>query len=163
MHPPTRLQVGQGTPIGEQRGGESEPPNPVSSSVVFNTSPRPRKSESASAQVGQGGLWCFSQHAAVGWGNVCCLFAACRELVLGALPHLLQLDTQPLHGCGDPAPDEKQEEKHCSSSEDSDDESFSEPSAPFTTGKGSQTEAAHAACLGGLSVPRGDTSSKELR
>lgn len=148
MHPPTRLQVGRGTPIGEQRGGESEPPNPVSSSVVFNTSPRPRKSESASAQVGQGGLWCFSQHAAVGWGNVCCSFAACRELVLGALPHLLQLDAQPLHSCVDPAPDEKQEEKHCSSSEDSDDESFSEPSAPFTTGKGSQTEAAHAACLG---------------
>lgn len=55
--------------------------------------------------------------------------------MLGALPHLLQLDAQPLHSCVDPAPDEKQEEKHCSSSEDSDDESFSEPSAPFTTGK----------------------------
>eukprot|EP00076_Gallus_gallus_P034354 XP_024999892.1 leucine-rich repeat-containing protein 46 isoform X1 [Gallus gallus] len=91
-------------PLVSRGGGESKPPNPVSSSVVFNTSPRPRKSESASAQVGQGGLWCFSQHAAVGWGNVCCLFAACRELVLGALPHLLQLDAQPLHSCGDPAP-----------------------------------------------------------
>ncbi|XP_046789506.1 leucine-rich repeat-containing protein 46 isoform X2 [Gallus gallus] len=68
-------------------------------------------------------------------GNECTHQPGYRELVLGALPHLLQLDTQPLHGCGDPAPDEKQEEKHCSSSEDSDDESFSEPSAPFTTGK----------------------------
>ncbi|XP_001236149.7 leucine-rich repeat-containing protein 46 isoform X1 [Gallus gallus] len=68
-------------------------------------------------------------------GNECTHQPGYRELVLGALPHLLQLDAQPLHSCVDPAPDEKQEEKHCSSSEDSDDESFSEPSAPFTTGK----------------------------
>ncbi|POI22583.1 hypothetical protein CIB84_013669, partial [Bambusicola thoracicus] len=73
-------------------------------------------------------------------GNECTHQPGYRELVLGALPHLLQLDAQPLHGCVDPAPDEKQEEKHCSSSEDSDDESFSELSAPFTAGKGAQTE-----------------------
>lgn len=121
---------------------------------MFNTSPRPRKSEPASAQVGQGGLRCLSQHDAVRWGNVCCLLAACRELVVGALPHLLQLDSQPLHGCVDPVPDEKEEEKHCSSSEDSDDELFSELGAPFTTGKGAQTEARHVACLGVSVSPR---------
>ncbi|XP_042691700.1 leucine-rich repeat-containing protein 46 isoform X1 [Centrocercus urophasianus] len=68
-------------------------------------------------------------------GNECTHQPGYRELVVGALPHLLQLDAQPLHGCVDPVPDEKEEEKHCSSSEDSDDELFSELGAPFTTGK----------------------------
>ncbi|XP_052556093.1 leucine-rich repeat-containing protein 46 [Tympanuchus pallidicinctus] len=68
-------------------------------------------------------------------GNECTHQPGYRELVVAALPHLLQLDAQPLHGCVDPVPDEKEEEKHCSSSEDSDDELFSELGAPFTTGK----------------------------
>ncbi|XP_021233545.1 leucine-rich repeat-containing protein 46 [Numida meleagris] len=68
-------------------------------------------------------------------GNECTHQPGYRELVVGALPHLLQLDAQPLHGCMDPAPDEEEEEKHSSSSEDSDDELFSELSAPFCTGK----------------------------
>ncbi|XP_015741359.1 leucine-rich repeat-containing protein 46 isoform X2 [Coturnix japonica] len=69
-------------------------------------------------------------------GNECTHQPGYRELVLGALPHLLQLDAQPIHGCTDPAPDEKEkEEKHCSGSEDSDDELFAELTAPFTTGK----------------------------
>ncbi|XP_072212656.1 leucine-rich repeat-containing protein 46 [Excalfactoria chinensis] len=69
-------------------------------------------------------------------GNECTHQPGYRELVLGALPHLLQLDAQPIHGCTDPAPDEKErEEKHCSDSEDSDDEPFCELRAPFTTGK----------------------------
>ncbi|NXL91605.1 LRC46 protein, partial [Alectura lathami] len=68
-------------------------------------------------------------------GNECTHQPGYRELVVGALPHLLQLDAQPLRGCTDPAPDEEEEEEGSSSSEDDDDELFSEPSGPFTTGK----------------------------
>ncbi|NXK54171.1 LRC46 protein, partial [Chauna torquata] len=67
-------------------------------------------------------------------GNECTHQPGYRELVVGALPHLLQLDAQPLHDCMDPAPDKEEEEEGSSSSED-DDELFSEPSGPFTTGK----------------------------
>ncbi|XP_065606033.1 leucine-rich repeat-containing protein 46 [Cyrtonyx montezumae] len=68
-------------------------------------------------------------------GNECTHQPGYRELVLRALPHLLQLDAQPLQGCTDPASDEEEEEKRCSSIEDSDDELFSELRAPFTTDK----------------------------
>ncbi|OXB63625.1 hypothetical protein ASZ78_008940 [Callipepla squamata] len=64
-------------------------------------------------------------------GNECTHQPGYRELVLRALPHLLQLDAQPLQGCSD----EEEEEKSCSSSEDSEDELFSELRAPFTTDK----------------------------
>ncbi|KAK2511554.1 hypothetical protein Q9233_016871, partial [Columba guinea] len=49
------------------------------------------------------------------------------ERVLGALPHLLQLDNQPV--C------EEEEEGGSSSSENEDDKLFSEPSSPFTADK----------------------------
>ncbi|NXN23944.1 LRC46 protein, partial [Nycticryphes semicollaris] len=64
-------------------------------------------------------------------GNECTHQHGYRELVVGALPHLLQLDTQPIHGgmC------EEEEEGGSSSSEDEDDELLFEPSGPFTTGK----------------------------
>ncbi|XP_050571379.1 leucine-rich repeat-containing protein 46 [Cygnus atratus] len=67
-------------------------------------------------------------------GNACTRQPGYRELVVGALPHLLQLDTRPLRGCTDPAPGEEEEEEGSSSSED-DEELFSEPSAPFTADK----------------------------
>lgn len=77
-------------------------------------------------------------------GYICSSFGACRELVVGALPHLLQLDAQPIHGgvC------EEEEEGGSSSSEDEVDKLLSEPSGPFTAGKGARTEAGHVACLG---------------
>ncbi|NXW10938.1 LRC46 protein, partial [Fregetta grallaria] len=63
-------------------------------------------------------------------GNECTHQHGYRELVVGALPHLLQLDAQPVHG----GVDEEEEEGGSSSSED-EDESLSEPSGPFTAGK----------------------------
>ncbi|NXK14948.1 LRC46 protein, partial [Herpetotheres cachinnans] len=64
-------------------------------------------------------------------GNECTHQHGYRELVVGALPHLLQLDAQPVHG----SVGEEEEEGGSSSSEDEDDESLSEPSGPFTAGK----------------------------
>ncbi|NWX39019.1 LRC46 protein, partial [Steatornis caripensis] len=64
-------------------------------------------------------------------GNKCTHQHGYRELVGGALPHLLQLNTQPVHG----SLGEEEEEGGCASSEDEDDESLSEPSGPFTAGK----------------------------
>ncbi|NXT46004.1 LRC46 protein, partial [Pluvianellus socialis] len=64
-------------------------------------------------------------------GNKCTRQHGYRELVVGALPHLLQLDAQPI--CGSTV--EEEEEGGSSSSEDEDDESLSEPSGPFTAGK----------------------------
>ncbi|XP_009330399.1 PREDICTED: leucine-rich repeat-containing protein 46 [Pygoscelis adeliae] len=54
-----------------------------------------------------------------------------QELVIGALPHLLQLDAQQVRG----SVGKEEEEGGSSSSEDEDDESLSEPSGPFTAGK----------------------------
>ncbi|XP_025927670.1 leucine-rich repeat-containing protein 46 [Apteryx rowi] len=70
-------------------------------------------------------------------GNECTHQDGYRELVLGALPRLLQLDAQPVPGCPGPAPDEEEEEEEgsSSSSEDEEDESLCEPSGPFTAGK----------------------------
>ncbi|NWS78871.1 LRC46 protein, partial [Crotophaga sulcirostris] len=65
-------------------------------------------------------------------GNKCTQQQGYRELVVGALPHLLQLDCQPIHGS---TGEEEEEEEGSSSSEDEDDESLSEPSSPFTAGK----------------------------
>ncbi|XP_056218491.1 leucine-rich repeat-containing protein 46 [Falco biarmicus] len=64
-------------------------------------------------------------------GNECTHQHGYRELVVGALPHLLQLDAQPV--CASVG--EEEEEGGSSSSEDEDDELLSEPSDPFTTGK----------------------------
>ncbi|NXK22048.1 LRC46 protein, partial [Arenaria interpres] len=64
-------------------------------------------------------------------GNECTHQHGYRELVVGALPHLLQLDTQPVHG----STSEEEEEGGSSSSEDEDDKLLSEPSGPFTAGK----------------------------
>ncbi|XP_074019178.1 leucine-rich repeat-containing protein 46 [Numenius arquata] len=64
-------------------------------------------------------------------GNECTHQHGYRELVVGALPHLLQLDAQPIHG----STCEEEEEGGSSSSEDEDDELLFEPSGPFTTGK----------------------------
>uniref|UniRef100_A0A8C0B8J0 Leucine rich repeat containing 46 n=1 Tax=Buteo japonicus TaxID=224669 RepID=A0A8C0B8J0_9AVES len=95
-------------------------------------------------------------------GNECTHQDGYRELVVGALPHLLQLDAQHVRG----SVREEKEEGGSSSSEDEDDESPSEPSGPFTAGKGAQTEAGHVACLGvkqaGPSVPKGERSGREL-
>uniref|UniRef100_A0A8B9ZYV1 Uncharacterized protein n=1 Tax=Anas zonorhyncha TaxID=75864 RepID=A0A8B9ZYV1_9AVES len=72
-------------------------------------------------------------------GNACTRQPGYRELVVGALPHLLQLDARPLRGCTDPAPgeeeEEEEEEEGSPSSEDDDEELFSEPGAPFTADK----------------------------
>ncbi|XP_062451580.1 leucine-rich repeat-containing protein 46 [Rhea pennata] len=68
-------------------------------------------------------------------GNKCTHQDGYRELVLGALPQLLQLDAQPVPGCLDPAADEEEEEGSSSSSEDDKDEFLCEPSSPFTAGK----------------------------
>ncbi|XP_009884881.1 PREDICTED: leucine-rich repeat-containing protein 46 [Charadrius vociferus] len=54
-----------------------------------------------------------------------------RELVVGALPHLLQLDAQPI--CGSKG--EEEEDGGSSSSEDEDNQLLSDPSDPFTAGK----------------------------
>ncbi|XP_010583979.1 PREDICTED: leucine-rich repeat-containing protein 46 [Haliaeetus leucocephalus] len=87
-------------------------------------------------------------------GNECTHQDGYRELVVGALPHLLQLDAQHVRG----SVGEEKEEGGSSSSEDEDDESPSEQSGPFTAGKGAQTEAGHVARLGvkqaGPSVPK---------
>ncbi|NXJ72768.1 LRC46 protein, partial [Rostratula benghalensis] len=64
-------------------------------------------------------------------GNECTLQHGYRELVVGALPHLLQLDTQPIHG----AMREEEEEGGSSSSKDEDNELVFESSGPFTAGK----------------------------
>ncbi|XP_074893016.1 leucine-rich repeat-containing protein 46 [Buteo buteo] len=64
-------------------------------------------------------------------GNECTHQDGYRELVVGALPHLLQLDGQHVRG----SVREEKEEGGSSSSEDEDDESPSEPSGPFTAGK----------------------------
>ncbi|NXA55914.1 LRC46 protein, partial [Nothocercus julius] len=68
-------------------------------------------------------------------GNECTHQDGYRELVLGALPRLLQLDAQPVPGCPEPAPLEEEEEGSSSSSEDEEDESLCGPSGPFTAGK----------------------------
>ncbi|NXA44070.1 LRC46 protein, partial [Eudromia elegans] len=70
-------------------------------------------------------------------GNECTHRDGYRELVLGALPRLLQLDAQPVPGHPEPAPLEEEEEEEGSSpsSEDEEDESLCEPSGPFTAGK----------------------------
>uniref|UniRef100_A0A8C3KN98 Leucine rich repeat containing 46 n=1 Tax=Calidris pygmaea TaxID=425635 RepID=A0A8C3KN98_9CHAR len=95
-------------------------------------------------------------------GYICSPLGACRELVVGALPHLLQLDAQPIHG----STCEEEEKGGSSSSEDEDDNLLFEPSGPFTAGKGAQTEAGHIACSGlkqaGPSVPKGDRSGREV-
>lgn len=65
---------------------------------------------------------------------------------MGALPHLLQLDTRPLRGCTDPAPGEEEEEEEGSPSSEDDEELFSEPGAPFTADKGAGAEAGHSLC-----------------
>ncbi|XP_010289792.1 PREDICTED: leucine-rich repeat-containing protein 46 [Phaethon lepturus] len=64
-------------------------------------------------------------------GNECTHQHRYRELVVGALPHLLQLDAWPI--CGGVR--EEEEEGGSSSSEDEDIESLSEPRGPFTEGK----------------------------
>ncbi|KAM8988528.1 leucine-rich repeat-containing protein 46 [Ara ararauna] len=64
-------------------------------------------------------------------GNECTHQQGYRELVVAALPHLLQLDAQPIHG----SVDEEEEEGGSCSSEDEDDELLSAPSSPFTAGK----------------------------
>ncbi|NWQ87957.1 LRC46 protein, partial [Burhinus bistriatus] len=64
-------------------------------------------------------------------GNECTHQHGYRELVVGTLPHLLQLDAQPI--CGSMG--EEEEEGDSSSSEDEDDELLSAPSGPFTAGK----------------------------
>ncbi|XP_050768027.1 leucine-rich repeat-containing protein 46 [Gymnogyps californianus] len=64
-------------------------------------------------------------------GNECTHQHGYRELVVGALPHLLQLDAQHVRG----SLGEEEEGGSSSSSEDEDDESLSEPSSPFTAGK----------------------------
>uniref|UniRef100_A0A8C0EUC2 Leucine-rich repeat-containing protein 46 n=1 Tax=Bubo bubo TaxID=30461 RepID=A0A8C0EUC2_BUBBB len=58
-------------------------------------------------------------------GNECTCQHGYRELVVGALPHLLQLDAQPIPGS------------------DEDDELLSQLSGPFTAGQGARTEAGH--------------------
>ncbi|XP_009985803.1 PREDICTED: leucine-rich repeat-containing protein 46, partial [Tauraco erythrolophus] len=64
-------------------------------------------------------------------GNECTRQHGYRELVVGALPHLLQLDGQHVRG----SMGEEEEEGGSSSSEDDDNESLSEPSGPFSAGK----------------------------
>ncbi|XP_049657061.1 leucine-rich repeat-containing protein 46 [Accipiter gentilis] len=64
-------------------------------------------------------------------GNECTHQDGYRELVVGALPHLLQLDAQHVRG----SVGEEKEKGGSFSSEDEDDKSLSEPSGPFTAGK----------------------------
>ncbi|CAM9799600.1 unnamed protein product [Bubo scandiacus] len=64
-------------------------------------------------------------------GNECTRQHGYRELVVGALPHLLQLDAQPIPG----TVGEEEEEGGSSSSGDEDDELLSQPSGPFTAGQ----------------------------
>ncbi|NXT24273.1 LRC46 protein, partial [Syrrhaptes paradoxus] len=66
-------------------------------------------------------------------GNKCTHQHGYRWLVLGALPHLLQLDTQQVpHRTGE---EEEEEEGGSGSEEEEEDESLYEPSGPFTAGK----------------------------
>ncbi|XP_014814432.1 PREDICTED: leucine-rich repeat-containing protein 46 [Calidris pugnax] len=65
-------------------------------------------------------------------GNECTHQHGYRELVVGALPHLLQLDAQPIHSS---TCEEEEEEGGSSSSEDEDDKLLFESSGPFTAGK----------------------------
>ncbi|NWI72572.1 LRC46 protein, partial [Dryoscopus gambensis] len=60
-------------------------------------------------------------------GNECTRQEGYRDLVLAALPHLLQLDSQPTHGN---APEEEAGDP--SSSEEEDEELLPEPRIPFT-------------------------------
>ncbi|NXA07202.1 LRC46 protein, partial [Sapayoa aenigma] len=67
-------------------------------------------------------------------GNECTRQHGYRELVMGALPHLLQLDAQPVHG------NEGKEEEEgggpsSNKDDDDDDDLFPEPSSPFTVDK----------------------------
>ncbi|NXL54547.1 LRC46 protein, partial [Podilymbus podiceps] len=64
-------------------------------------------------------------------GNECTHQHGYREMVVGALPHLLQLDTQPVRG----SVGEEEEEGDSASSEDEDDELLSELSGPFAAGR----------------------------
>ncbi|NWY06044.1 LRC46 protein, partial [Nothoprocta ornata] len=68
-------------------------------------------------------------------GNKCTHQDGYREMVLGALPQLLQLDAQPVPGCPEPAPLEEEEQGSPSGSEDEEHEPLCEPSGPFTAGK----------------------------
>ncbi|NXE99598.1 LRC46 protein, partial [Menura novaehollandiae] len=61
-------------------------------------------------------------------GNECTLQHGYRELVVAALPHLLQLDAEPIHG----NTGEEEEGGGSSSSEEEDEELLPEPSIPFT-------------------------------
>ncbi|KAM6108010.1 leucine-rich repeat-containing protein 46 [Pterocles gutturalis] len=63
-------------------------------------------------------------------GNKCTHQHGYRKLVLGALPHLLQLDTQQV-----PRSRGEEEEEGGSCSSEEEDESLYEPSGPFTAGK----------------------------
>ncbi|NXY18483.1 LRC46 protein, partial [Atrichornis clamosus] len=56
-------------------------------------------------------------------GNECTLQHGYRELVVAALPHLLQLDAQPIHG---------EEEEGGGSSSSEEEELLPEPNIPFT-------------------------------
>ncbi|NXX78985.1 LRC46 protein, partial [Urocolius indicus] len=69
-------------------------------------------------------------------GNECTHQHGYRELVLGALPHLLQLDAQLI--CGSMGEEEEDGEGSASSEEE--DELLSELSSPFTAGKDFFTE-----------------------
>uniref|UniRef100_A0A8C0VIX8 Leucine rich repeat containing 46 n=1 Tax=Cyanistes caeruleus TaxID=156563 RepID=A0A8C0VIX8_CYACU len=83
-------------------------------------------------------------------GNECSRQDGYRDLVVAALPHLLQLDSQPIHG------DTAREEAgggSCSSSseeeeeEEEDEELFPELRIPFTVDKGARMGTGHAALL----------------
>ncbi|XP_014117751.1 PREDICTED: LOW QUALITY PROTEIN: leucine-rich repeat-containing protein 46 [Pseudopodoces humilis] len=83
-------------------------------------------------------------------GNECSRQDGYRDLVVAALPHLLQLDSQPIHG------DTAREEAgggSCSSSseeeeeEEEDEELFPELRIPFTVDKGARTGTGRAALL----------------
>ncbi|NWX23261.1 LRC46 protein, partial [Aegotheles bennettii] len=67
-------------------------------------------------------------------GNGCTRERGYRELVVGALPHLLQLDTHPVRGRQEEE-EEEEEGGGSSSSEEEDEELLLELSGPFTAGK----------------------------
>lgn len=176
MHPAARIQVGQGSLWGERRRRSSPPNHPSPSAghspppryqIQPEPSPNPRNLDLCHLPRLGCGMCCVERCRGAGvgargfsatptrsqppgdavWrGNICSSFGACRELVVGALPHLLQLDAQPIHG----GMGEEEEEGGSSSSEDEDKELLSESSGPFTAGKGAQTEAGH---TWGLSRP----------
>lgn len=139
--------MGRGNPGGDEGGERApKPREPLrESSPRTHSAPHPDPGGRSLILPGGG---CSAGAVGSRWqGNGCSLLGACRELVVGALPHLLQLDTRPLRGCTDPAPGEEEEEEGSSSSED-DEELFSEPSAPFTADKGARAEAGHGLCGG---------------